>query len=64
MEIRYFLMTALQAKSEQDGDLPSAEEADRLASMIARQQMGYRDVRIRRDAIKALLSRLKGPRGA
>lgn len=62
MEIRYFLMVALHAKAQSDADTPAAEEADRLASMIARQQMGYKDVRVRRDAIKALLQRLKGPR--
>jgi tetratricopeptide (TPR) repeat protein len=62
MELRYYLMIALQARAQADNDIPSAEEADRLASLIARQQMGYKDVRARRDAIKLILSKLKGPR--
>jgi len=62
MEIRYFLMTALQAKADTERDIPSAEEADRLASSIARQQMSYKDIRVRREAIKNLLIKLRGPR--
>ena len=60
MELRYHLMTALQAKAEAEADVAAAEEADRLASAIARQQMSYRDIRTRRDAIKALLLKLRG----
>lgn len=63
MELRYNLMTALQAKAAADADVGSAEEADRLASMIARQQMTYKDIRTRREEIKALLLRLRKPRG-
>ncbi len=59
MEIRYHLMTALQAKADTDNDVSLAEEADRLASMIARQQMSFKDIRTRREAIKALLIRLR-----
>jgi tetratricopeptide (TPR) repeat protein len=63
MELRYFLMIALQAKAETDSDVACAEEADRLASMIARQQMSYKDIRNRREAIKTLLIKLRSPRG-
>jgi len=59
MEIRYHLMTALQAKAESESDVSLAEEADRLASQIARQQMSYKDIRNRREAIKNLLTRIK-----
>ena len=52
-------MTALQAKADTDNDVSLAEEADRLASMIARQQMSFKDIRTRREAIKALLVRLR-----
>jgi tetratricopeptide (TPR) repeat protein len=63
MELRYELMTALQAKAEKEQDIPSAEEADRLASGIARQQMSFRDIRHRREAIKSLLLALRTPKG-
>ncbi len=62
MELRYCLMTALQAKATTDSDVSCAEEADRLASAIARQQMSYKDIRVRREAIKSLLTKLKAPR--
>ncbi len=59
MEIRYHLMTALQSKAESDSDIAAAEEADRLASGIARQQMSYKDIKARREAIKNLLTKLR-----
>lgn len=66
LEMRYWLMAALQAKAEGDRDLDSAVEADKLASSIAMQQIGYRDIRARRDAIKKILGDLRGnkPAGA
>jgi hypothetical protein len=57
--LRYSLMTALQTKSELDKDLALAEEADKIASSIAIQQINYRDIRARRDAIKKLMGELK-----
>ncbi len=59
MNIQYGLMTALQAQAERERDLAVAEEADRLASTIAIQQINYRDIRLRRDAIKKLVAELK-----
>jgi tetratricopeptide (TPR) repeat protein len=59
MEIRYGLMTALQGKAEESGDLGAAEEADKLASGIAIQQFNYKDTRVRREQIKQLVARLK-----
>lgn len=63
LELRYFLMAALQAKAESDRDIEAALEADRLASSIALQQIGYMDIRARRDTIKKLLSELRASKG-
>ena len=49
----------LQMKAEQDRDLAAAEEADKLSSAIAIQQISYRDIRDRRDAIKTLILSLR-----
>lgn len=62
LELRYWLMSALQAKGEQDRDLDAAQEADRLASSIALQQIGYLDIRQRRDVLKKLVSELRAGR--
>ncbi len=59
MALRYALMTALQSKSGLDKDLALAEEADKIASSIAIQQINFRDIRARRDAIKKLMVELK-----
>lgn len=59
MDIRYGLMCALQAKGESERDLASAEEADKIASSIAIQQINYKDIRARRDAIKKVVVELK-----
>lgn len=61
LEMRYWLMAALQAKAESDRDLESAVEADKIASGIAMQQISYRDIRSRRDAIKKILGELRKP---
>ncbi len=58
-ELRYWLMVALQAKGAASRDLAAAEEADRLASKIMMEQISYRDIRTRRDAIKKLVAELK-----
>ena len=59
LELRYFLLTSLQKKADQDRDLDSAVEADKIASAIAIQQISYKDVRARRDEIKKLISALR-----
>ena len=59
-ELRYALMVALLNKAQQDRDPAPAEEADKIASGIAMQQIGYKDIRERRQEIKQLLSELKG----
>lgn len=59
MELRYGLMLALEAKARRDRDVAAAEEAARLASGIAMQQIGFRDIRERREGLQSLLKELK-----
>lgn len=59
LELRYGLMTALAAKAESERDLASAEEAEKLASSIAIEQFGYRDIREKREQLKKLVLDLK-----
>lgn len=60
LDLRYSLMDALAHKAEKDTDLGSATEADKIAASIAIQQFNYRDVRDRREQIKAILAKIKG----
>ena len=60
MSLRYGLMSALQAKAAEARDIASAEEAEKLASEIAIQKIGYRDIRDRRQQLKDLLAELRG----
>jgi tetratricopeptide (TPR) repeat protein len=64
LELRYWLMVALQTKGEADRDLDAVVESDKLASSIAVQQITYRDIRQRREAIKKTLGELRGSKGA
>lgn len=59
MDLRYGLMTALQGKAEESRDLAAAEEAEKIAASIAIQQISFRDIRQRRDALKKLLADLR-----
>lgn len=59
MEIRYRLLVALQRKAADTRDVQTAERADKIASSIALQQFDYRDIRERRNDIKALIKDLK-----
>jgi hypothetical protein len=59
LELRYILLTALQRKAAQDRDLDAANEADKIASAIAIQQISYRDIRARREEIKKLIAELR-----
>jgi len=52
-------MDALAAKAEKDNDEQAAMRADKIAAGIAIQQFSYRDVRERREQIKALLAEIK-----
>lgn len=60
MELKYGLMIALQGRAEESGSVEDAEEAHKLVSQIAIQQFNYRDVRQRRETLKALVAKLKG----
>lgn len=59
MELRYGLMSALANKADRERDMASAEEADKLASAIAIQQIGYRDIKAQRDRIKKTIGELR-----
>ena len=59
IELRYSLLCALQRKAEADREITTAEEASALASKIAQLQFGYKDVRQRRETLKALIAQLK-----
>ena len=59
MDLRYSLMCALAVKAEKDSDLEKATEADSMAAALAIQQFNYRDVREKREEIKALITKLK-----
>jgi hypothetical protein len=59
MDIRYWLMQALERRGRDTRDLASAEEGYKVASGIAMQQINYRDIRARRDALQALVRELK-----
>ncbi|MBL8764503.1 MAG: hypothetical protein JNM07_09580 [Phycisphaerae bacterium] len=60
MDLRYGLLCALQDRGEEQKDLGNAEEAYKLASSIAIQQINFKDIRVRREQIKGLMARLKG----
>lgn len=59
MDLRYGLMTALEARAREGRDLSAAEEAYKLASAMAIQHISYRDIRARRDTLKGLVTEIK-----
>jgi len=58
LELRYGLVLALQEKATKERSADAASEGFRLASTIAIQQISYKDVRTRREQLKALASEL------
>lgn len=60
MELRYALMLSLMARASEMSAGADADDAYKIASSIAIQQINYKDIRARRDEIKALVARLKG----
>ncbi|CAN5849028.1 hypothetical protein BH11PLA1_BH11PLA1_14850 [soil metagenome] len=64
LELRYALLVSLQKTAEDGRDLSAALEADKVASAIAMQQIGYMDVRQRREQIKALSAQLRQGAGS
>ncbi len=59
LDVRYWLMQAMERKAQDHKDLTTAEEAYKVASGIAMQQINYRDIRARRDALQALVKELR-----
>lgn len=59
IDLRYWLLVALQALAEGERDASAAEEAEKLAAAIAIRQFNFRDVRTRREALKKLLLELR-----
>jgi tetratricopeptide (TPR) repeat protein len=59
LEMRYWLMVALEQKGGETRDKGYIEEADKIASSIAVQSISFRDIRARREAIKKLLAELR-----
>jgi len=64
LELRYGLMASLLKQAEATRDLSRALEAEKIASAIAIQQIGYRDIRAKRDQLKALIAQLRQTGGA
>ncbi len=58
-ELRYGLMDVLQRKGMDSRDLSAAEEAFKLASGIAVQRIGFKDIRSRRQQLQELVKSLK-----
>lgn len=60
MALRYGLMASLMGRAAEQRSLADAEEAGKLASSIAIQQINYRDIRAKREELKALTAKLRG----
>ena len=59
MKLRYGLMDALDRRSRDQSDLASAEEAFKIASSIAIQQINFKDIRERRTSLQDFIKGLK-----
>lgn len=60
MELQYGLMEALFSRAQEFRSLPDAEEANKIASSITIKNIGFKQIRQRRDEIRALIQKLKG----
>ncbi len=60
MDLRYGLLLALQKRADDQRDIGDAEEAYKIASSIAIQQINFKDIRDRRTELKELVRRLRG----
>jgi len=58
-DIKYDLCLGLQVVGETRRDLAAAEEAEKIASQILIQAIGYKDIKARRDALKKLVAELR-----
>lgn len=59
MELSYGLMEALLARAVEQNSLPDAEEAGKLQSAIAIQNINFKDVKAKREEIRALITKFK-----
>ncbi len=59
LDVRYNLMNALERKARDHREAGAAEEAYKIASSIAMQQINYRDIRARRDDLQKLSREIK-----
>ncbi|MEM9082229.1 MAG: tetratricopeptide repeat protein, partial [Planctomycetota bacterium] len=60
LAFRYGLMRALRTRAENEEDVSAADEAFDIASKIAVEQIGYKDIREQREVIMELRKKLKG----
>lgn len=63
-DLRYALMDSLAHEAKQSNDLDMAKEAFSIASSIAMEQIGYRDIGERRTQLHELVGSLKGAKDA
>lgn len=59
LQLRYGLMLALKRQADENEDPAAAEDAYEIASKIAIQNIGYRDIRQQRDELVELRKKLK-----
>ncbi|MEE9211988.1 MAG: hypothetical protein V3U29_04980 [Phycisphaeraceae bacterium] len=59
MDLRYYLMDALERVARKDKAVETAREAQKVASQILQTNIGYRDIRTRIDKIRALVDELQ-----
>jgi tetratricopeptide (TPR) repeat protein len=64
MTLQYALLEALLARGTEQGAQADAEEAYKLCSAIATQNINYKDIRAKRDQIKSLIAKLRGGGGS
>ena len=62
--LRYALMSALEGQARESRDLAAAEEAARIASGIAVEQLGFRDIRQKRTMLQSLVKELRAESAA
>lgn len=58
-DVRYDLCCALQSSGEVHRNLAAAEEAEKIASQILIQAIGYKDIKARRETLKKLVAELR-----
>lgn len=62
--LRYALMSALEGQARESRDLAAAEEAAKIASGIAVEQLSFRDIREKRTVLQGLVKELRAESAA